>query len=162
MDRIDTAKVPERLPRPAAGGDVAKVLAAISPRRPRKDLPLDRPSDRMLFETIYVCGVRAGEIRGLHIEDVDLRLDDGHVRITARAAPSAPVLLDDRGYVALLKALPATYRRLSRSQCGIRTAALQTRRVAPDQVVDLPRTNPVAKQRRGCAEWQKTDLRGIG
>jgi hypothetical protein len=43
MDRIDTVKVPKRLPGRAAAGDVAKVLAAICPRRPRKDLPLDRP-----------------------------------------------------------------------------------------------------------------------
>jgi hypothetical protein len=39
LDRIDTVKVPKRLPSPAAAGDVAKVLAAICPRRPRKDLP---------------------------------------------------------------------------------------------------------------------------
>jgi hypothetical protein len=48
MDRIDTVKVPKALPRPAA--DVAKVLAAICTRRPRKDLPLDRLRDRVLFE----------------------------------------------------------------------------------------------------------------
>jgi integrase/recombinase XerD len=70
MERIDTVKVPKRLPRPAAG-DVAKVLTAICPRRPRKDLPLDRLRDRVLFETIYVCGARAGEVCGLHIEDLD-------------------------------------------------------------------------------------------
>ncbi|GII05576.1 hypothetical protein [Planobispora takensis] len=39
MDRIDTVKVPKALPRPAAAADVAKVLAVICSRRPRKDLP---------------------------------------------------------------------------------------------------------------------------
>ncbi len=73
MDRIGTVKVPKRLPRPAAAGDVEKVLAAICPRRPRKDLPVDRVRDRVLFETIYVCGARAGEVCGLYVEDLDLR-----------------------------------------------------------------------------------------
>ncbi|MCN0154353.1 tyrosine-type recombinase/integrase [Salinispora arenicola] len=103
MDHIDTVKVPKRLPRPATAGDVAKILAAISPRRPRKDLPVDRLRDRVLFETIYVCGARAGEVCGLYVEDLDLRLDDEHVRIHGKGGTVRTVLLDDRGYVALLK-----------------------------------------------------------
>jgi integrase/recombinase XerD len=75
----------------------------ICPRRPRKDLPLDRLRDRVLFETIYVCGARAGEACGLYIEDLDLRLDDEHVRIHGKGGTVRTVLLDDRGYVALLK-----------------------------------------------------------
>ncbi|MFI7470600.1 tyrosine-type recombinase/integrase [Nonomuraea sp. NPDC049646] len=67
MDRIDTVKVPKTLPRPAAAADVAKVLAAICSRRPRKDLPLDRLRDRVLFETAYVCGARASEVCGLYL-----------------------------------------------------------------------------------------------
>ncbi|GAB3083066.1 tyrosine-type recombinase/integrase [Micromonospora schwarzwaldensis] len=102
MDRIDTVKVPKRLPRPAAAADVAKVLAAICPRRPRKDLPDDRLRDRVLFETIYVCGAGAGEVCGLYVEDLDLRLDDEHVRIHGKGGTVRTVLLDDRGYVALL------------------------------------------------------------
>jgi integrase/recombinase XerC/integrase/recombinase XerD len=103
MDRIDTVKVPKRLPRPAAAGDVAKVLAAICLRRPRKDVPLDRLRDRVLFETIYICGARASEVCGVHVEDLDLRLDDEHVRIHGKGGTVRTVLLDDRGYVALLK-----------------------------------------------------------
>jgi integrase/recombinase XerD len=38
MDRIDNIKVPRSLPRPAAAADVAKVLAVICTRRPRKDI----------------------------------------------------------------------------------------------------------------------------
>ena len=50
MDRIDTIKVPKTLPRPAAAADVATALGVICSRRPRKDLPLDRLRDRVLFE----------------------------------------------------------------------------------------------------------------
>ncbi|MGJ6969470.1 tyrosine-type recombinase/integrase [Streptosporangium sp. G11] len=103
MDRIDTVKVPRNLPRPASADDVAKVLAVICSRRPRKNLPLDRLRDRVLFETAYVCGARASEVCGLYVEDLDLRLDDEHVRIHGKGGSVRTVLLDDRGYVALLK-----------------------------------------------------------
>ncbi|MFC6581404.1 tyrosine-type recombinase/integrase [Planomonospora parontospora] len=103
MDRIDTVKVPKSLPRPAAAADVAKVLAVICSRRPRKDVPLDRLRDRVLFETAYVCGARASEVCGIYVEDLDLRLDDEHVRLCGKGGTVRTVLLDDRGYVALLR-----------------------------------------------------------
>lgn len=103
MDRIDTIKVPQRLPRPAAATDIQRVFGMICTRRPRKDLPLVRLRDRVLFETAYVCGARAAEVCGLHVEDLDLRLDDEHVRIHGKGGTVRTVLLDDRGYVALLR-----------------------------------------------------------
>ena len=83
--------------------DISRVLAVICSRRPRKDLPLDRLRDRVLFETAYVCGARAAEVCGLHVEDLDLRLDDEHVRIHGKGGTVRTMLLDDRGYVTLLK-----------------------------------------------------------
>jgi integrase/recombinase XerD len=103
MDRIDTIKVPKTLPRPAAAADVAQVLDRICSRRPRKDVPLDRLRDRVLFETIYRCGTRAAEACVLDVEDFDLRPDDEHVRVHGKGGTVRTVLLDDRGYVALLK-----------------------------------------------------------
>ncbi|MBB6347719.1 integrase/recombinase XerC/integrase/recombinase XerD [Nonomuraea muscovyensis] len=99
MDKIDAIKVPKTLPRPAAATDVAKVLGTIRSRRPRKDVPLDR----LLFETAYTCGARASESCGLYVEDFDLRQDDEHARIHGRGGTVRTVLLDDRGYVALVK-----------------------------------------------------------
>jgi integrase/recombinase XerD len=103
VDKIDTVKVPRTLPRPAAAADVAKVFAAICSRRPRKDIPLDRLRDRVLFETAYTCGARAAEVCGLYVEDLDLQPDDEHVRIHGKGGTVRTVLLDDRGYVSLLK-----------------------------------------------------------
>jgi integrase/recombinase XerD len=103
MDKIDTIKVPKALPRPAPAADVARVLAAICSRRPRKEVPLDRLRDRVLFETAYACGTRAAEACALYVEDLDLRLDDEHVRIHGKGGTVRTVLLDDRGYVALLR-----------------------------------------------------------
>ncbi|WP_231509832.1 tyrosine-type recombinase/integrase [Streptosporangium roseum] len=87
----------------AVAADVTRVLNSICSRRPRKDVPLDRLRDRVLFETIYMCGSRAAEACGLDIEDFDLRQDDEHLRIHGKGGTVRTVLLDDRGYVALLK-----------------------------------------------------------
>ncbi|MGW4413034.1 hypothetical protein ACWEJ6_54435 [Nonomuraea sp. NPDC004702] len=49
----------------------------------------------MLFETAYVCGARASEVRGLYVEDLDLRLDDEHVRIHGKGGSVRTVPLHD-------------------------------------------------------------------
>jgi integrase/recombinase XerC/integrase/recombinase XerD len=103
MDRIDTVAVPRTLPRPAAADSVQAALGAICSRRPRKDVPLDVLRDRVLFETAYVCGARASEVCGTYVEDLDLRLDDEHARVHGKGGTVRTVLLDDRGYVALLR-----------------------------------------------------------
>jgi integrase/recombinase XerC/integrase/recombinase XerD len=59
--------------------------------------------DRVLFETAYVCGARASEICGMYVEDLDLRPDDEHARVHGNGGTVRTVLLDDRGYVALLR-----------------------------------------------------------
>jgi integrase/recombinase XerC/integrase/recombinase XerD len=103
MDRIDTVTVPKTLPRPAAAADVQAVLGAICSRRPRKEVPVDVLRDRALFEMAYACGARASEVCGMHVEDLDFRLDDEHARVHGKGGTVRTVLLDDRGYVSLLK-----------------------------------------------------------
>jgi len=103
MDRIDAIAVPRTLPRPAAASDVAAVLEAICSRRPRTDVPLGVLRDRVLFETACVCGARASEVCGMYVEDLDLRPDDEHARVHGKGRTVRTVLLDDRGYVALLR-----------------------------------------------------------
>ncbi|MEV0824860.1 tyrosine-type recombinase/integrase [Nonomuraea rubra] len=82
---------------------MAKVLAVICSRRPRKEAPLNRLRAQVLVETAYVCGARASEVCGLYVEDLGLRLDDEHVRVHGKGGSVRTVLLDDRGYVTLLK-----------------------------------------------------------
>ena len=66
-------------------------------------MPLGVLRDRVLFETAYTCGARASEVCGMHVEDLDLRLDDEHARVHGKGGTVRTVLLDDRSYVALLK-----------------------------------------------------------
>ena len=103
MDRIDTITVPKTLPRPADPENVKKVFGQICSRRPRKAVSIGRLRDRVLFETAYVCGTRAAEACRIEIEDMDLRLDDEHIRLHGKGGTVRTVLLDDRGYVGLLK-----------------------------------------------------------
>jgi len=103
MDRIDTIAVPRTLPRPAPAAGIQAVRGAICSRRPRKDVPVDVLRDRVLFETAHTCGARASEVCAMHVEDLDLRLDDEHARVHGKGGTVRTVLLDDRGYVALLK-----------------------------------------------------------
>ncbi|WP_433258239.1 tyrosine-type recombinase/integrase [Streptosporangium sp. CA-135522] len=113
---IDSVSAPDP-PRGQDSGDLPRVRAA--PRSPAvtwDDSPsfvtlssggdvfrIDRLRDRVLFETIYVCGARAAEVCGLDLDDFDLRQDDEHVRIHGKSGTVRTVLLDDHGYVALLK-----------------------------------------------------------
>ncbi|MGP4104345.1 hypothetical protein [Nonomuraea sp. KM90] len=48
------------------------------------------------------------QVCGLYVEDLDLRLDDEHVRICGKSGSVRTVLLDDRGYVTPLKLVPAS------------------------------------------------------
>ncbi|MEU8901325.1 tyrosine-type recombinase/integrase [Nocardia sp. NPDC048505] len=103
MDRVDTITVPKRLPRPVPESNIMRVLNAICPRHPRKAVPLDRLRDRVLFETAYICGARASEVCGLYVEDFDLTLDNERVTLRGKGGTVRSVLLDDRGYLALLR-----------------------------------------------------------
>ncbi|MGO4614718.1 tyrosine-type recombinase/integrase [Nocardia sp. 2YAB30] len=103
MDRVDTVRVPKTLPRPVPAPRIFRVLDAMCARRPRKSVPLDVLRDRVLFETTYQCGTRASEACELYVEDFDLALDDEHVRVHGKGGTVRTVLLDDRGYVGLVK-----------------------------------------------------------
>jgi integrase len=108
MQSVDRALLPPTTAvEPAAAADEAAVLDAICSRRPPKDVPLDVLRDRVLFETAYVCDARASEVCGMCVEDLDLRPDDEHARVHGKGGTVRTVLLDDRGYVTLLKLYPA-------------------------------------------------------
>ncbi len=62
-------------------------------------MPLGVLRDRVLLETAYVCGARASEVCGMHVEDLDLGLDDEHARVHGKGGTVRTVLV---GYCLLL------------------------------------------------------------
>ena len=46
----------------------------------KKGLEITNPRDRAIMETLYSCGLRAGELVGLNIDDVDLNRSEVKVR----------------------------------------------------------------------------------
>ena len=47
--------------------------------------------------SMWACPAMPAEVCGLHVEDLDLRVDDEHARISGKGGAVRPVLLDDRG-----------------------------------------------------------------
>jgi integrase/recombinase XerC/integrase/recombinase XerD len=94
--------------------------------------------DRVLFETAYVRGARASEVCEMYVEDLDLRLDDEHARVHGKGGTVRTVLLDDRGYVALL--------RLYLARAGYTSGPLFRQQRRPRRPAVL---------RRGAQSWKK-------
>jgi integrase/recombinase XerD len=103
MDKIDTVKVPRTLPRPVAAADVAKVLAAICSRRPRKDIPLDRLRDRCCSRPRTPAARGPPRPAACTSRTSTCGRPTSTCGSTAKGGTVRTVLLDDRGYVTLLK-----------------------------------------------------------
>jgi len=93
--KIMKTKVDAPMPRGVKPEDVEKVL---------KKIPKERARDRLLFGLIYSTGLRASEALGIHVEDVDLSLDDEHILIHGKGGHTRRVLLQDRKLLKRLKA----------------------------------------------------------
>ncbi|SUD49509.1 Tyrosine recombinase XerD [Nocardia otitidiscaviarum] len=91
VDKTNPVSVPKGLPRPAATRDVARLLNAICSRRPARTVPLDVIRTGSCSNWSTSPGARISEACGVHVEDLDLRVDDEHVACTAKEARSAPL-----------------------------------------------------------------------
>jgi integrase len=58
-----------------------------------KAIPTKATRDRTLFTLLYETGLRVGEALGLHVEDVDLAMDDEKVRVMGKGGRERTVLL---------------------------------------------------------------------
>lgn len=66
-------------------------------------IPTKQTRDRLLFRLLFETGMRIGEALEIHIEDLDLTLDDEHVRVIGKGGRRRTVLLDDPVLVRELK-----------------------------------------------------------
>jgi site-specific recombinase XerD len=94
MAKVARTRLPEPEPRGLPAATVAAVFAAI---------PADRDRDRLLFRLVYTTGMRISEALGIHVDDLDLTLDDEHVTVTGKGRRRRTVLLDDPVLVAELR-----------------------------------------------------------
>ena len=94
MTRLDRTRIPVPAPRPVPAERVQAILQAI---------PKSKDRDRLLFRLLYSTGMRVSEALAVHVDDLDLTVDDEHVVITGKAGKRRTVLLDDPALVAMLR-----------------------------------------------------------
>ena len=94
MARIDRIRPEAPSPRGITRAEVEKILAQI---------PANQLRDRLLFRLLFETGLRIGEALALHVEDVDLTLDDEHLTVIGKGTKRRTVLLDDSRLVSLLR-----------------------------------------------------------
>lgn len=68
-----------------------------------EQIPKHLLRDQLLFKLIFETGLRISEALSLHIEDLDLTLDDEHLIVMGKGQRKRTILLDDSSLVVLLK-----------------------------------------------------------
>lgn len=94
MLKIDRVQVDPSLALPPSRDEIESILQIV---------PSDQLRDQLLFRLIFETGMRVSEALSLHIEDLNLSLDDEHVTVLGKGQQKRTILLDDSGLVALLK-----------------------------------------------------------
>ncbi|MDQ2806247.1 MAG: tyrosine-type recombinase/integrase [Chloroflexota bacterium] len=94
MDRIERVKPDPPQVRGVERAQIEAILAQI---------PRSRLRDRVLFRLIVETGLRIGEALAIQVEDLDLTLDDEHMRVVGKGNRRRTVLLDDSRLVAELR-----------------------------------------------------------
>ncbi|MDZ4169107.1 MAG: site-specific tyrosine recombinase [Coriobacteriia bacterium] len=120
--RLALPKVPERLPDVISVDEAARLLSQSFP-----DGPVGL-RDRALLEVLYGCGLRASEVTGLEMMDVDL--DAGVVRVTGKGDKQrlVPICgMASRTLAAYLQTGRA-HLRSARSVSGVDSAVFLSRR----------------------------------
>jgi integrase/recombinase XerD len=92
--KLERVQVPEPMPRGVERARIDAVLAAI----PRTHL-----RDQLLFRLLVETGLRISEALRIDVEDLNLAIDDEHVRVFGKRGQRRTVLLDDPQLVRLLR-----------------------------------------------------------
>lgn len=101
--RLDSPRLPRRLPETLTEADVETLLA-----EPDPEIPVEL-RDRAMLEILYGCGLRVSELTGLTVGQVNLR--QGLVRILGKGGKERLVPLGEEAVDWLLQ-----YMRLARSE----------------------------------------------
>ncbi len=91
---VDRPKIPKQVPRVADEKLLDELL-----NTPSKDTVLGL-RDRVIFELLYGCGLRAAELVGLNLSDLDL--NSGEVRVLGKGSKERVVLFGEYAMEALM------------------------------------------------------------
>jgi integrase/recombinase XerD len=94
MGRVERVRPSPPVPRGVGRAQVEAILAVI---------PATQRRDQLLFRLIFETGLRVGEALALHVEDVDLTVDDEHLHVLGKGNQPRTVLLDDPRLVKQLR-----------------------------------------------------------
>lgn len=92
--RLEPVRLNPPLPRALRQEQVDAILAAI---------PMSRLRDRVLFNLLASTGARVGEMLALHVEDVDLAVDDERITVLGKGNKRRTLLIDDPRTLVLLR-----------------------------------------------------------
>jgi len=94
MLKVDRVSVEPEPLKPPSRDEINLIFAQI---------PKHQLRDQVLFKLIFETGLRISEALALHIEDLDLTLDDEHLIVMGKGQRKRTILLDDSSLVVLLK-----------------------------------------------------------
>lgn len=94
MDQIQRIRLIPPLPRGLPRREVERVLAVI---------PAHHVRDQLLFRLLLETGLRIHEALQLHVEDLDLNLDNERLTVTGKGGRQRTILLEDPLLVKLLR-----------------------------------------------------------
>jgi site-specific recombinase XerD len=94
MRKIDRVKLDPPQPRGMEGGKIERILEAIPARCLR---------DRLYFRLLLETCLRVSEGLSLHVEDLDLSLDNEHLTVVENSGKRRTLLLDDPRLVQQLR-----------------------------------------------------------
>ena len=108
-EHLDSPRPARRLPRTLSQADAAALVEAPDPARP------DGLRDRALLELLYGSGLRASEVLGLRIEDVNFAA--GYVMVTGKGDRQRLVPAGGRALDCVRRYLAEVRPRLVRREC---------------------------------------------
>jgi len=66
-------------------------------------IPAEQSRDRLLFQLLFETGMRVSEALHLYVEDMDMTLDDEHLRVVGKGGKRRTIFLDDPKLVSRLR-----------------------------------------------------------
>jgi site-specific recombinase XerD len=94
MLKIDRVSVEQDLQQPPSRDQIKLIF---------EQIPKHQLRDQLLFKLVFETGLRISEALAIHIEDLDLTLDDEHLIVMGKGQRKRTILLDDSSLVVLLK-----------------------------------------------------------